>query len=253
MRRYETFVIIDPDLSQDIRDQVVERVEELIAQMDGFLVLTDDWGERKLAYEIKKRARGYYVRFDYCGLSPLVNEIERFFRIDDRALKYMTVLLDKDADLEKVKEEKAAAEAAAQSKTDMEEAPAETHTAPVKAADTAPVKAADTAPVKAADTAPVEAVDTAPVKAVDTAPVEAVDTAPVEAVDTAPAEAVDTAPVKAVRRSGGHCPCKSGGYCPCKSGGYCPCRSGGYCPCKRIRSKPGRDDRRKKRKSTLFR
>ena len=96
MRRYETFVIIDPDLSQDIRDQVVERVEELIAQMDGFLVLTDDWGERKLAYEIKKRARGYYVRFDYCGLSPLVNEIERFFRIDDRALKYMTVLLDKD-------------------------------------------------------------------------------------------------------------------------------------------------------------
>ena len=115
MRRYETFVIIDPDLSQDIRDQVVERVEELIAQMDGFLVLTDDWGERKLAYEIKKRARGYYVRFDYCGLSPLVNEIERFFRIDDRALKYMTVLLDKDADLEKVKEEKAAAEAAGRS------------------------------------------------------------------------------------------------------------------------------------------
>ena len=38
------------------------------------------------------------------------NEIERFFRIDDRALKYMTVLLDKEADLEKVQEEKAAVE-----------------------------------------------------------------------------------------------------------------------------------------------
>jgi len=199
MRRYETFVIIDPDLSQDIRDQVVERVQELIAQMDGFLVLTDDWGERRLAYEIKKRARGYYVRFDYCGLSPLVNEIERFFRIDDRALKYMTVLLDKDADLEKVKEEKAAADVAAQSKTDMEEAPEETQkeadTAPVKA-DAAPVEA-DTAPVKAhaapveADTAPVEA-DTAPVKA-HAAPVE-VDAAPVEA-DTAPVK-VDAAPVE---------------------------------------------------------
>jgi len=172
MRRYETFVIIDPDLSQDIRDQVVERVEELIAQMDGFLVLTDDWGERKLAYEIKKRARGYYVRFDYCGLSPLVNEIERFFRIDDRALKYMTVLLDKDADLEKIKEEKAAKEAAkmaaAESKTDMEEAPEETQ----KEVDTAPVKEVDTAPVKEVDAAPVEEVDTAPVKEVDTAPVE---------------------------------------------------------------------------------
>ena len=189
MRRYETFVIIDPDLSQDIRDQVVERVEELIAQMDGFLVLTDDWGERKLAYEIKKRARGYYVRFDYCGLSPLVNEIERFFRIDDRALKYMTVLLDKDADLEKIKEEKAAKEAAemaaAQSKTDMEEAPEETQ----KEVDTAPVKEVDTAPQKEVDTAPVkEEVDTAPEKEVGTAPVEEVDTAPVKEVDTAPVE-----------------------------------------------------------------
>ena len=199
MRRYETFVIIDPDLSQDIRDQVVERVEELIAQMDGFLVLTDDWGERKLAYEIKKRARGYYVRFDYCGLSPLVNEIERFFRIDDRALKYITVLLDKDADLEKVKEEKAAAEAVAQSKADMEEAPEETQkeveTAPVEV-ETAPVEV-ETAPVEAetvpieAETAPVEA-ETAPAE-VETAPVEA-ETAPVEA-ETAPVEA-DTAPVE---------------------------------------------------------
>ena len=109
MRRYETFVIMDPDLSQDQRDQVVKRVEELIGQMDGYLVFTDGWGERKLAYDIKKRSRGFYVRFDYCGLSPLVNEIERFFRIDDRALKYMTVLLDKTVDLEKIKEEQAEA------------------------------------------------------------------------------------------------------------------------------------------------
>ena len=123
MRRYETFVIISPDISQDEREPLIERVKELITQMDGFLVLVDDWGERKLAYEIKKKERGYYVRFDYCGLAPLVNEIERFFRIDDRALKYMTVLLDKDADLEKIKEEKAAAE----SRSEAESAPVEAH------------------------------------------------------------------------------------------------------------------------------
>jgi len=113
MRRYETFLIIDPDLSQDQRKPLISKVEELITQMDGFLVLTDDWGDRKLAYNIKKKGRGYYVRFDYCGLASLVNEIERFFRIDDRALKYMTVLLSEDPDLEKIKEEKAAAETAA--------------------------------------------------------------------------------------------------------------------------------------------
>jgi small subunit ribosomal protein S6 len=113
MRRYETFVIINPELSQDQREPLIGRVEELVSQMGGFLVLIDDWGERKLAYDIRKKGRGYYVRFDYCGLAPLVNEIERFFRIDDRALKYMTVLLNGDADLEKIKAEKAAKEAAA--------------------------------------------------------------------------------------------------------------------------------------------
>ena len=120
MRRYETFVIIDPELSQDQREALISRVEELISQMEGFLVLTDNWGERKLAYNIKKKGRGYYVRFDYCGLAPLVNEIERFFRIDDRALKYMTVLLNGDADLEKIKAEKAAKETAAAEKAESE-------------------------------------------------------------------------------------------------------------------------------------
>ena len=108
MRRYETFVIIDPDISKDDRQPVIERVKELITQMDGMLILVDEWGDRKLAYEIKKKTRGYYVRFDYCGLVALVNEIERFFRIDDRALKYMSVVLEKEADLEKIKEEMAA-------------------------------------------------------------------------------------------------------------------------------------------------
>jgi len=129
MRRYETFVIIDPDISQEQREPVLERVRELITQQDGFLVFEDVWGEKKLAYEIKKKERGYYVRFDYCGLAPLVNEIERFFRIDDRALKYMTVVLDKDADLEKVKEEKAAADSQREAESAPPQTPEETESA----------------------------------------------------------------------------------------------------------------------------
>ena len=129
MRRYETFVIIDPDIAAEQREPVLERVRELVAQQGGFLVFEDVWGERKLAYEIKKKARGYYVRFDYCGLTELVNEIERFFRIDDRALKYMTVLLDKNVDLEKVKEEKAAVESQRESESVPHEVPEVTETA----------------------------------------------------------------------------------------------------------------------------
>ena len=155
MRRYETFVIIDPDLSQDQREPLISKVEELITQMDGFLVLTDDWGERKLAYNIKKKGRGYYVRFDYCGLAPLVNEIERFFRIEDRALKYMTVLLSENPDLEKIKEEKAAAETAAAETAATETAAAETAAAETAATETAAAETA-AAETAAAETAAAE-------------------------------------------------------------------------------------------------
>ena len=105
MRRYETIIITDPDLSAEQREPIVKRVQDVISHENGYLALTDEWGARKLAYEIKKKERGYYIRFDFCGTALAVDEIERFFRIDDRVLKYMTVLLDKAADIEKIKEE----------------------------------------------------------------------------------------------------------------------------------------------------
>ncbi len=111
MRRYETIFIIDPDLSEEGRAPLFERLKDLFPQHNGLLVMVDEWGAKKLAYEIKKKARGYYVRLDYCGTGILVNEIERFFRIDDRVLKYMTVLLEENVDIETVKEEIARVEA----------------------------------------------------------------------------------------------------------------------------------------------
>ena len=112
MKRYETIVIIDPDLSKEAEAPVFERVNDLIPQYEGFLIETDDWGTRKLAYEIKKKSRGHYVRFDFCGDGALIQEMERFFRIDDKVMKFMTVLLDKEADLDAIKAELAEKEAA---------------------------------------------------------------------------------------------------------------------------------------------
>lgn len=113
MRRYETIVIIDPDLSEDDRTALIERIKEIIPQQEGVFLQEDLWGIKKLAYEIKKKPRGYYARFDYCGLGPVVDELERACKIDDRVLKYLTVQLDGDADVEKIQEEIAAANAPA--------------------------------------------------------------------------------------------------------------------------------------------
>jgi small subunit ribosomal protein S6 len=130
MRRYETIFIVDNDLSEEDRSPIFEKLKDLIHQHSGLLVMADEWGSKKLAYEIKKKARGYYVRLDYCGSGILVNEIERFFRIDDRILKYMTVLLDKDVDIEAVKEEIAKAQETQTNETESSEAEAVDEPAP---------------------------------------------------------------------------------------------------------------------------
>jgi small subunit ribosomal protein S6 len=111
MRRYETIVIIDPDLSEEDRTSFLNRVKEIIPQQGGVLIQEDLWGVKKLAYEIKKKPRGYYARMDYCGLGKAVDELERFFRIDDRAMKFLTVQLSAEADVEKIQADIAAAKA----------------------------------------------------------------------------------------------------------------------------------------------
>ena len=111
MKRYETFIIVDPDVSDEDRNQFLDRLKEVISDQQSILVLVDEWGSRKLAYEIKKKSRGYYVRLDYCGTGALVDELERLFRIDDRIMKYMTVLLSDRVDMEQIQEEIAEAEA----------------------------------------------------------------------------------------------------------------------------------------------
>jgi small subunit ribosomal protein S6 len=123
MRRYETIVILDPDISEDGRAPVFDRIGDTISQGNGFLVLRDDWGNRKLAYEIKKKPRGFYTRFDFCGTGTIVDEIERFCRIDDRVMKYLTVLIDEAANVDKLKEE---AERAESEKKNAEIAKAQT-------------------------------------------------------------------------------------------------------------------------------
>lgn len=105
MRRYEQIVILDSDLSEDTRQPVFDRLKELIPEYNGFLIDIDEWGQKKLAYEIKKKPRGFYAQIDFCGFGDLVDEMERFYRIDDRILKYMTVVLDKEADLDSIKAE----------------------------------------------------------------------------------------------------------------------------------------------------
>jgi small subunit ribosomal protein S6 len=113
MRRYETIVIIDPDVPESDRTVLITRLKEIIQQQEGAFIQEDPWGTKKMAYEIKKKSRGFYTRMDYCGMGNVVDELERFCRIDDRVMKYLTVQLSPEADVEKIRADIAAAQVSA--------------------------------------------------------------------------------------------------------------------------------------------
>ncbi len=91
MRKYETIFILQPELSEDDIKSVTAKAQDVISTYKGECHRMDDWGIRKLAYPIKKSARGryYYLRFD--GESALIAELERRLRLDDKVLRYQSV------------------------------------------------------------------------------------------------------------------------------------------------------------------
>ncbi len=178
MRRYETIFILEPDISEEQRKPLFDKLDELFEKYRGLLINRDEWGVKHLAYSIRKLNRGFYTRLEYCGDGALVDEMERFFRINDRFMRYMTVLLDKDADIEKVKAEIAQAEAEAEArKKSAEEAAAKA--AAAAAAENTSDKADKTAAEKPAVAAQ-EATEAAQDAGSDEASVAAADETPEE-------------------------------------------------------------------------
>ncbi len=142
MRRYETIFILEPDVSEEQRKPLYDKLDELFEKYKGLLIKRDEWGVKHLAYSIRKLNRGFYTRMEYCGDGALVDEMERFFRINDRFMRYLTVLLDGDVDIEQVKAEIAQAEAeAAARKKSAEEAAAKAAAAAAEKAEAAPAEA----------------------------------------------------------------------------------------------------------------
>jgi len=114
MRHYELVYIINPNLEAELLKEVVDKFSDIVSKSKGTVVEVNEWGRRKLAYEVKKFDKGYYVLLDFCGLPTVVKELERNLKLDDRVLKYLHIKLDEDSDPEelisKIKEKNVAKE-----------------------------------------------------------------------------------------------------------------------------------------------
>lgn len=97
MANYETLLLLSPEMGEDGRKEIMEKMAGVISAQSGEIVEVDEWGMRTLAYPVEKQTRGYYIRLVYSGPGPIVAELERNIRIADGILKFMTVKLEKAA------------------------------------------------------------------------------------------------------------------------------------------------------------
>ena len=93
MNKYESVVIINPNVDEEGMKSLISKFETLI-NSDGKLEKADELGKKKLAYEIKKNKEAFYVVFYFEANINLIAELERNYRITDEVIKFMTIKVE---------------------------------------------------------------------------------------------------------------------------------------------------------------
>ncbi|MBW2039617.1 MAG: 30S ribosomal protein S6 [Deltaproteobacteria bacterium] len=91
MRTYETMLVLDPEMSKEQVDGFVEKVKEFLDERGGEVFKVEEWGLTTLAYEVRKKTKGYYLLLYFKGDAELVSEMERSLRLMEEVLRYLTV------------------------------------------------------------------------------------------------------------------------------------------------------------------
>lgn len=91
MNKYELAIVVSSKVEDEERDATLEKAKALIERFGGAITNVDDWGKKRLAYEIQKMKEGffYFIQFDADTTAP--SEIEKRMRIMDNVLRYLVV------------------------------------------------------------------------------------------------------------------------------------------------------------------
>jgi small subunit ribosomal protein S6 len=98
-REYETIYILRPNTPNDGVAEVNTRIKGVIEGMGGKVLKVDNWGKRRLAYEVAKERKGIYLYWQYLAQPGIVEEAERNLRMLDNVIRYLTVKVDVDVDV----------------------------------------------------------------------------------------------------------------------------------------------------------
>jgi len=95
-RKYELVYVVSPDATDDQVAELHTQVESIVQRMNGQLEKTDNWGRRKLAYEIGRHKEGTYVLEIINGDGELMKEIDRRLKVTDLIIRHLVVRVDEE-------------------------------------------------------------------------------------------------------------------------------------------------------------
>ena len=96
MRKYDAIIITKAELPSGYHDILKEKIENFLKRDNGKILNIDDWGKRKLSYNIKKMNKGHYLQYSYASNGKLNNEMQKYFEIDENILRYQINLVDSE-------------------------------------------------------------------------------------------------------------------------------------------------------------
>jgi small subunit ribosomal protein S6 len=96
-RVYESAVLINAALDDEAIKNLIGRIKENIITSGGEIIEIEDWGRKRLAYQVKKSKIGYYAIFRFNSLPDLIPKLERYYQLDETILRYLTISLSKEA------------------------------------------------------------------------------------------------------------------------------------------------------------
>jgi len=94
MNKYELAIVVNAKIEDEERLATVEKVKEYIARFGGTVTKVDDWGKRRLAYEIQKMKEGFYYFIQFESDSNCPNEVEKNIRIMESVIRYLCIRQD---------------------------------------------------------------------------------------------------------------------------------------------------------------
>ena len=94
MNKYELAVVVNAKIEDDARTATIEKVKEYVTRFGSTITNVDEWGKKKLAYEIQKMSEGFYYFIQFEADADAPAEIERRVRIMEDVLRYLCVRQD---------------------------------------------------------------------------------------------------------------------------------------------------------------